>query len=430
MKNIVEIEVGKIFPHPKNPRKDLGDLTELTDSIKENGIMQNLTVVPKDGDTYTAVIGHRRFAAAKLAGLKVVPCVISDMDEKKQLSTMLLENMQRSDLSLMEQAEGFQMMMDLGDTLSDIAKQTGFSESTVRRRVKLLELDKKKFIKAQERGGTLNDYIELEKIKDPERKNRVLDSVGTSNFDYQLKNALREEKWNEDKVDILKKLSSFAVSTTVTNHLRYVTCFGEYYNNKVEVPKDTDKTKYFYLDSGSYIYLYKEIPKEENAAAEKFKEEQRKKDEELKQKKAALVSATVTAHQLRREFILNFKNEDKHKDGICAFAIGTLCCLLDSYGKLDDICTLFNIDEELNYSEIAEELTQKNLKRLPWILLVLSYIMMEVDEGYGYGNYYGEFGENEELDELYKLMTAVGYEMSDEEKALQNGTSELFVAEE
>ena len=76
------IETSKIIPHPDNPRKDLGDLAELAESIKTKGILQNLTVVPlfdeftADGfKRYRVVIGHRRLAAAKLAGLKEVPCV-------------------------------------------------------------------------------------------------------------------------------------------------------------------------------------------------------------------------------------------------------------------------------------------------------------------------------------------------------------------
>ena len=102
MKNIVWIPVYQLSHHPENPRKDLGDLTELTESIKQNGIMQNLTVVPEDGqkEQYLVVIGNRRMEAAKLAGLEALPCVISDMDHKTQISTMLMENMQRQDLTV------------------------------------------------------------------------------------------------------------------------------------------------------------------------------------------------------------------------------------------------------------------------------------------------------------------------------------------
>ena len=123
MKTLTEIRVDQIDPHPENPRKDLGDLTELAESIKTNGIMQNLTVIPNNMGRYTVVIGHRRLAAAKLAGLSTVPCaVVYDMDHKTQLSTMLLENMQRSELTYVEQADGFQMMLDLGETVESFSE--------------------------------------------------------------------------------------------------------------------------------------------------------------------------------------------------------------------------------------------------------------------------------------------------------------------
>lgn len=137
---IVMIPVSKISGHPDNPRKNLGDLSELAESIKQKGVMQNLTVVPH-GDGYRLIIGHRRHAAAMKAGLSEVPCAVVEMTEQEQLATMLLENIQRSDLTAYEQAKGFQMMIDFGESVSSITEKTGFSETTVRRRLKMAELD-------------------------------------------------------------------------------------------------------------------------------------------------------------------------------------------------------------------------------------------------------------------------------------------------
>ena len=124
---IVNIEIERLLPHPQNPRKNLGDLSELAESIKKNGILQNLTVVKVDADKYTVIIGHRRCAAAKLAGLTELPCVVADMDEAKQIETMLCENVQRSELTYVEQAEGFQLLLDMGFSVPDVAEKTGFS---------------------------------------------------------------------------------------------------------------------------------------------------------------------------------------------------------------------------------------------------------------------------------------------------------------
>lgn len=91
VKGIVTIGLEHIHPHPDNPRKDLGDLTELAESIKKNGIMQNLTVIPKEGEPgeYITIIGHRRSAAAKLAGVTEAPCRVvegmTDNDKHRRM---------------------------------------------------------------------------------------------------------------------------------------------------------------------------------------------------------------------------------------------------------------------------------------------------------------------------------------------------------
>lgn len=173
MAQIVNIPIDHLYPHPDNLRKDLGDLAELADSIKASGVLQNLTVVPRLRDMtdeeyrtacaeyranpteesqriinrhtvaegYTIIIGHRRHAAAQLAGLAELPCVIVAMDAREQLQTMLVENMQRSDLTVYEQAQGFQMMLNMGNSVAEIAEKSGFSKATVRRRLKMAELD-------------------------------------------------------------------------------------------------------------------------------------------------------------------------------------------------------------------------------------------------------------------------------------------------
>jgi ParB family chromosome partitioning protein len=184
------IPIEALKPHPDNPRKDVGDVAELAESIKANGIFQNLTVIP-DGDSYMVVIGHRRLAAARLSGLKELPCMVVEMDEREQISTMLLENMQRNDLTVYEQAQGFQMMLDLGETEQDICEKTGFSKTTVRHRLKLLELDPEEFRKSQERQPSMADYIELEKISDPKERNKALKSIGTDNFKWAVNQAKR-----------------------------------------------------------------------------------------------------------------------------------------------------------------------------------------------------------------------------------------------
>lgn len=99
---IQELPVGLLDPNPDNPRRSVGDVTELADSIRSQGIKQNLLVVPHDvthgghvEHRYRVVIGHRRLAAAKQAGLRTVPCKVEALTHREELEIMLVENTQR-----------------------------------------------------------------------------------------------------------------------------------------------------------------------------------------------------------------------------------------------------------------------------------------------------------------------------------------------
>ena len=170
-----------LHPHPDNPRKDLGDLEELRESIRENGIMQNLTVVPDwDDDGYKIVIGHRRFAASE-GIIDLLPCVIADLSPREQVGIMLAENMQRSDLTFIEQAHGFQMMLDLGDTVETISEKTGFSKQTIKHRLEINKLKRETIEEAQKSFQlSISDFVELEKVKDVDARNEILENAANS----------------------------------------------------------------------------------------------------------------------------------------------------------------------------------------------------------------------------------------------------------
>lgn len=216
---ITNIDVTKLKEHPDNPRKNIGDVTELAESIKARGILQNLTVVPAENGMYTVIIGHRRLAAAKQAGLTEVPCAVVDMDYKTQLSTMLLENMQRSDLTVYEQAQGMQMMFDLGVSVAEIVEKTGFAETTVRKRLKIATLPTEQMQQAVERGGKLEDYVQIADIKDEKERRKLLKVIGTREFEFSLTCAKRQqieaEKTPLVKAE-LKSIGAKAVKTKST----------------------------------------------------------------------------------------------------------------------------------------------------------------------------------------------------------------------
>ena len=197
MNTITMIPITKLLHHSHNPRLDLGDLTELTESIRTQGVLQNLTVVPEaeypGDDHYVVVIGNRRMEAARLAGLAEVPCVISDMDFNTQIATMLTENMHRTDLTLYEQAQGIQMMMDLGLTQGQISEMTGFSRTTIKRRAEMARLDKET-LKKKCTQLTMDEMDQLMKIRDIDKRNELLKKAGTDNFKWLVGEAIKEQK--------------------------------------------------------------------------------------------------------------------------------------------------------------------------------------------------------------------------------------------
>ena len=213
------LPVSSLHPHPDNPRKDLGDLTELADSIRANGIFQNLTVVPIDEafEQFTVVIGHRRLAAAKLAGLTEVPCVIAQMTAKEQMQTMLLENMQRSELTVYEQAQGFQMMIDLGSSVEEISDKSGFSETTVRRRLKMMELDQDILKEVSSRQLSLSDFDRLAQIEDIADRNECLSKIGTSDFNAGVSYRLRKQETKKNLPLVMEQLKNLGAKEIPAN---------------------------------------------------------------------------------------------------------------------------------------------------------------------------------------------------------------------
>ncbi|MBZ5662611.1 MAG: ParB/RepB/Spo0J family partition protein [Acidobacteriia bacterium] len=127
------IPVDKIRPNPDQPRKTFGELKELTDSIKEKGVLEPLLVrfVPHD-DCYHIISGERRYHASRAAGLREVPCIEKIADDAETLELALIENLQRKDLTPFEEADGLQRLAEHFDyTHDDISKKIAKARSSV-----------------------------------------------------------------------------------------------------------------------------------------------------------------------------------------------------------------------------------------------------------------------------------------------------------
>ena len=137
------LRLSLVEPNPDQPRKDFDDETigELADSVKRHGILQPLLVRPIPNGGYQIVAGERRWRAARLAGLTEVPVIIRELDDKQVAQFALVENLQREDLNPIDEAMGYQSLMDTyGHTQQEIAEIVGKPRSSIANALRLLSL--------------------------------------------------------------------------------------------------------------------------------------------------------------------------------------------------------------------------------------------------------------------------------------------------
>jgi ParB family chromosome partitioning protein len=136
------LPIASIVRNPDQPRKSFDEtlLSELSDSIKQNGVLQPI-LVRKKGDKYEIVAGERRYQASKLAGLKEIPAIIRDIDDAEVFQLALIENLQRSDLTPIEEARGYRKLLDTkGLTQEGLAKILSKSRSAIANTLRLMDL--------------------------------------------------------------------------------------------------------------------------------------------------------------------------------------------------------------------------------------------------------------------------------------------------
>lgn len=173
------IAIDKIEPNPNQPRTEIGDLTELTASIKNQGVLEPLLVKPRDDGTYMIIAGERRWRASNLAGLSEVPCIELDIDEQTIAEIALVENLQRKDLTIWEVADGLAALTErFGYTHDDIAEKIGKSRSTVSESIAIAGLPAKIRERCLEGGiNAKTILIEISRQFDEEAMHRLLDEI-------------------------------------------------------------------------------------------------------------------------------------------------------------------------------------------------------------------------------------------------------------
>jgi len=155
------ITVEQIRPNPEQPRKALGDLRELSDSIRQKGVLEPLLVrfVPRE-DCFYIISGERRYHAARAAGLREVPCIEKSADDAETLEIALIENIQRKDLTPFEEAEGLQRLAEQFDySHEELAKKLGKARSSVSETLSLRNIPESLRKKCVENGVTTKSLL-------------------------------------------------------------------------------------------------------------------------------------------------------------------------------------------------------------------------------------------------------------------------------
>ena len=454
MNEIVMIPVAQLEHHPENPRKDLGDLTELAESIRKNGVMQNLTVVENHfvPDLYTVVIGNRRLEAAKMAGLEALPCVVAHMDPRTQLSTMLMENMQRADLTVYEQAQGFQMMMDLGLTEEQIGEMTGFSRTTVRRRVKMAELDQEALAKYGTQL-TMDDLDKLAKVQDIKKRNELLKEAGSGNFKWKVENALTEQKRAENYEKIRERLLAAGCIERSTNGIDNFWKEYEYlaygcrveldgYTDEKDILPEDDRQLYFsreYSLVRFWAEKRKEEPKEEDEEPDEEEIARQKELEQAREAWARLEEIEQHADESRGSFLRDLTVKQKDNRKALEWMIIALVATNNPETAVELLPDYDNEDiEQLPKGHTGTDLDLKAIREQietnPQLYAEVMYGMLFDGEDCVVNKWARgrkpEYCRNITLITGYEWLEDFGYRMSDEERAYLDGTLDCYAEAE
>lgn len=463
---VFNLKIEWLHPHPHNPRKDLGDLTDLIESIKAVGIKQNLTVVPdrdENGEiideSYTVIIGHRRMAAAKAAGLSYLPCAIDmDITPAEQIALMLHENMQRRQLTPQEEGLAFQQLqLEFGWSVGRISEYSGFSETTVRDRLRITQFDKAKVKKAYEDEGRQPKLVEFEalsRVKNEETRNKLLDKIGTFGFMTMVQTALEEEA-EAVFMESLKSIPQLSNATVLSNvdtwnsskykRLKSIKVpDGGVIDEKflASLPTVPDRQRHHYIHFDRYagekrLTFYTTV----KPAKQKSSKEALQRRENIAKAWADLEALGRKYYQLRKNFVENFYCRSHEQimlvlQGAIFAGVSGAVKYYNSSERLKSMEKILGIEPPDANAYVPEtERTLKLISKLREIKKsdVTSFVYQlftDSDEVECYGwstkNWPVHSSKRPEKIALYAWLESLGFETSDEEKALLDGSHEVF----
>lgn len=194
---VLEIGIERIIPNPHQPRTAFSDeeIMKLANSISQNGILQPLTV-RKKGDKYELIAGERRLRAAKICGLRAVPCIVNDISEKNSAILALVENIQRQDLSYFDEAYAIEKLItNYGMTQEEAAIKLGRAQSTIANKLRLLRLTATERDIIMQAGLTERHARSLLRLSSPQERLSILEKIIRNNLNVE-----RTEKLIDDYI--------------------------------------------------------------------------------------------------------------------------------------------------------------------------------------------------------------------------------------
>ena len=237
-REIIEVSLDDIIPNRFQPRLSFDEqgLNELAESIRQHGIIQPL-VLRKIGDKYEIIAGERRYKASYIAGLTKVPAVIIDLNDNESAEVAIVENIQRKDLSPIEEAKSYKKLLDRGYLTQDqLASRMGKNQSTVSNKLRLLNLDEKV------QDALLNNKISerharsLLKLDNKEEQKKVLDEIIEKRLNVRDTEDLINRKLNgEEEFINIPNLSNTGIEETFD--FNNIPNISNDYKNEEEVEK-------------------------------------------------------------------------------------------------------------------------------------------------------------------------------------------------
>lgn len=262
LKKVTEIPVDLIEVNPDQPRKVFGEdeLLELTESVREYGVIQPIIVKKNDTGTYTLIAGERRLRASILAGLTKIPAIVREVNEQDSAIIALVENVQRENLGYMEEAQAYNKLIEeYGMTQSELAVRVGKKQSTISNKIRLLALPEDIQEALISNRLTERHARALLKLTDDGLRRYVIERVVSHGLNVRQTEKLiedilakqQEEQRKKNKISYISyKLYLNTIRKTfneifqVENGAKYTQeDKGEYYEVKITIPKQASKQK-------------------------------------------------------------------------------------------------------------------------------------------------------------------------------------------